>query len=144
MRTLPRMGLLAVAALAPLALTSTDLTAQEEVQEIPACTASVLPVEIPAGQPAFSLSVTLSEPVGLITSFDGGEGSGLKLAAPEDLPRVDMAAEGEPPRPIEMSNDESRLRLWLNTVDVEPGAYDFALLGSGGECTGTVTVVPEG
>lgn len=134
MKILPRMGFAAMAALVPLSFTATELNAQE------ACQATVQPAEVASGNAAERIEVALTQSIGSITSFESAEQSGLKLAEPGDLPRMAMAADDDRPTPIQMANEENRVTIWINSVDAEPGQYQFLLLGSEGECQGTVTV----
>lgn len=135
MKTLSRMGFAALAALVPFSFTAVDASAQ-------ACTATVQSSEVASGSAAERIEVALTQPIGSVTSFDSSEQSGLKLAEPGDLPRMAMAAGDDEPTPIQMANEENLVTIWVNSVDAEPGEYQFLLLGSEGECQGTVTIVP--
>jgi hypothetical protein len=134
MKTLPRLGPVALAAGFALA-TAAPLQAQVQ------CAATVTPIEVPAGEIAQSIMVSLSEPIGNVTSFEADEETGLTLTAPEDLARVPLAAAGDqPPRPIQMASEGNGATIWLNTVDAEPGEYEFSLVGADGSCHGSLTV----
>lgn len=144
MSTLSRSTTPVVLAVLALSAGAMDLAAQEaETPET--CTATVVPTEIDAATAATSLSVTLSETIGAVEEFRPAEESGLAIAAPEDLPRVDMAQEeGETHRPIEMANEGNAVTIWLNSEAASAGTHEFTLVGSEGECTGSVTVRPKG
>ena len=137
MKILRSIGLALTAALVPLAWTA-PLEAQEE------CTVSVMPLAVASGSVAERVAVTTSRPIGEITSFDATADSGVRLAQPSDLGRVDLASGAEPPAPIQMANEANRATLFLNTVGAEAGTYEFALSGSDGECRGTLTISPGG
>lgn len=141
MRTLPKTGLLALAAFVSMAYTSTALAAQQKSSR---CTASVMPAEIAPGSPASRLSVSLSRPIGPVTHFQAEHAAGLKLASPMALPKIDMANSKKPQKPIEMANEANRLTLWLNTVGAKPGTYAFTLVGPQGRCSGKMTVASKG
>lgn len=152
MRTLPRSGLLAVAAMVSLAFAAVQLSAQQPARkpaqkpaQKEACSTTVQPSTLPAGNAATQLSVALSRSIGHVNAFQAAKGSGLKLAAPADLPRVPMAQEGKQQhKPIEMANEGNSATLWINTKSAKAGAYDFTLVGSQGKCTGKVTVGASG
>lgn len=142
MWTLPRRGLMAFMTLAIAGLAPVDVAAQDEPTEGPVCTATVLPTEIYANNPAFRLSVSLSQPIGDNVTFEPTEDSGLRLAATENLPRLPMASGKETPRPIEMANEGNRLTLWVSTVSAKAGPHAFTLVGPEGTCTGRVVINP--
>ena len=127
MRTLPGTGLVIAAALAIAGLSPPPVSAQET--ETTACTARVLPTEVQANNAAYRLAITLSQPIGDAITFEPAGESGLALAKPEDLPRAPMAADGPPPRPIEMANEGNRVTLWVSTVSAKPGTHAFTLTG---------------
>jgi hypothetical protein len=128
---------LVLAAAAPLQAQDLPVPPAEPDQQAQ-CMATVTPAEVPAGQTAQRIEVSLSEPIGNVDAF---EASGLTLAAPEDLPRVPLAAGGdEPPTPIQMANEGTGATIWLNTSGAEPGDYEFALVGAEGQCQGSVTI----
>lgn len=144
MRTLSRGTTPVFFALLALSAGTMDLAAQE--QETPqTCTATAMPAGIDAATAATSLSLTLSEAIGAVQEFRPAEDSGLTIAAPEDLPKVDMAQEeGEARRPIEMANEGNAVTIWLNSEDASEGTHEFTLVGTEGECTGSVVVRPTG
>jgi hypothetical protein len=137
------MAYLALMSLIVAGIGTPGLAAQDEPTLAPSCTAMVLPEAIDADQRAVRLMVTLPESIGADVAFEPAEDSGISLADAEDLPRVPMAA-GEPPsRAIDLSTEGNRLTLWLNTASASAGTYDFILKGSGGTCTGHVTINPR-
>lgn len=146
MRTLPKGGLLALAALLPFAFTSVDLSAQVERQETPqeACQATVQPAQVTSGSPAARVSISLSQPIGDVSEFQAGEDAGIDLASEEEVRRVAMTAGGQEVKPIEMSNQGNRLTVWLDTSNAQAGSHEFTLTGAEGECRGTITVAPGG
>lgn len=136
-------GLTALMALAPLAFTSTTVSAQEE-QPTPAmqqCTAEVLPSQVQSGQAAERVSISLSSAIGNVTELttENAE-AGVKVADPADLPKTEMAAEEAAPAPIEMAAENNSLTIWLNTEDAQPGTYPFTLTGESGSCTGSIEI----
>jgi hypothetical protein len=145
MRTLPRSALVAVAATVSMAFTAVQVSAQQPAAQQPAqpeaCSATVQPSTVPAGNAATQLSVTLSKSIGDVSDFQAAEDSGLKLAATEDLPKVPMTQEGKQEhKPIEMANEGNSVTLWINTQGAKEGTYDFTLVGAQGQCTGKVTI----
>lgn len=116
-----------------LSLTTTDLEAQE-------CTATVQPATVAGGAVAERMVVTLSEAIGDVTSFSPAEQSGLRLAAPSDLPRIPLAGAGDAPQPIQTANEGNSVTIWINSVDALPGEHEFSLLGADGECQGALTI----
>ena len=141
MKTVPRLGPVALAAGLAL-VTAAPLQAQDApVQAQAQCVATVTPTEVPAGEVAQRIMVSLSESIGNVTGFEAGEETGLTITAPADLPRVPLAAGGdEPPTPIQMANEGNGATIWLNTADAEPGEHEFSLVGADGECRGSLTV----
>lgn len=141
MRTVPRAIAAWSLAVAMIALVPAGIQAQDEASE--PCKAIVSPMEIPAGSQAVQITLNLSQDVGPISGLESTQPGALSLADPADLPRTEMAAEAETPKPIEMSG-ANVWRLWINTVKVEPGEQTFAVMGAEGRCTATVTIQPKG
>jgi hypothetical protein len=135
MHALTRILLLSV----PIAFTPTVVSAQ-----IPECAAVVSPGEIPAGVAAVQITAVLSEDIGTVQTFEAPEDSGLRLADPADIPRVDMANPEEMPRPIVMTPATNEVTIWLNTTYVTPGKYDVHFGSAGGICVAPLTVTPGG
>jgi hypothetical protein len=133
MRALSRILLLTI----PIALTPALVSAQ-----VPECTAAIDPGEIPTGIAAVQITAVLSEDIGMIRTFEAPEDSGLRLADPADIPRVDMANPEELPRPIVMTPSTNEVTIWVNTANVTPGKYDVHFGSSGGLCTAQLTVSP--
>ncbi len=128
----------------PFAASPQALTAQEQA-EPQQCTAEVLPLEVAAGQPAVRVAFTLSEDVGTISAIQAPEDTGILIAAPEDLPRQDMANPDTPPKPIEMSREDANVAvLWLNTNAAVPGTHEVSLTGENGSCVAHLTVTGDG
>lgn len=141
MRTLSKHLLSTTMALAvPLALAPVLLSAQEP-PEAPQCIATVEPVEVQAGQAAVQITATLSEDIGAVSTFTGPEDAGLALAAPADIPRVDMANPEEEPQPIVMTPETNSVALWLSTAEAAPGDFEVRLESAEDSCTASVTVV---
>jgi hypothetical protein len=109
-------------------------------QEPPAqCTAEVAPAELATGEAALRVIFTLSESIGSISGVDA-VGSGLALAAPEDIPRAEMASPDEAPRPIELGAEANTVTVWLRTADAQAGEFALTLQGEGGTCQARVAV----
>lgn len=125
----------------PLALAPLALSAQEPTQEAPQCIATVEPLEIQAGQAAVQIKATLSEDIGPVSEFTGPEDSGLTLADPADIPRVDMANPEEEPSPIVMTPETNSVTLWLTTAEVTPGEFEVRLQSEQSYCTAQVAVI---
>lgn len=107
------------------------------------CAAEVSPDEIYAGQLSVRVTAVLPAPVRSHVELDTPPGSGLALAAPADIPRVDLAAEEEGPGPIELSADrEGEVRIWVNTENARPGTHELTLINGERACTVEVTVPP--
>lgn len=143
MRTFPRVVLVALAAVVPLALTSTALAAQ---QKTAACKATAMPMNVRPGAAASRVSISLSRPIGPVTGFHTAEANGPKLASPEAMPKMGMTNPGKktPEKPIKMANTGNRLTLWLNTASAKPGTYIFTVVGSQGSCSGKMKVGSKG
>lgn len=124
----------------PLALAPAAVSAQDPAQEAPQCTATVTPTEVEAGSAALQITASLSEDIGPITTFEGPEDSNLELAAPADIPRVEMANPDEAPHPIVMTPETNSVSLWLSTQDVTPGDFEVHLQSEQGVCTAQLTV----
>jgi len=118
-----------------------SVNAQDEQDLDPQqCTAEISPMELEAGSNAVPLTVTLSEDVGDVTGVESSD-SGISVASPQDLARVDMAAEEEQSEPITMSDEqENTWTIWLNTTMAEAGTYEVTFVGSEGDCSAEVTV----
>lgn len=140
MKTLPNKGLIALMVAAPLTLGAADLNAQ--AQETPApCEAEVAPTPVFAGAPAQRVVVQLSQPIGTVDAFDSE--AALRLSTADELPRSEMAAEGEEPQPVAMAASGRQVTLWVNTNDAEPGTYGFILQGQDGTCQGELNIEPN-
>ena len=123
------------------------LGAQEQQQEMERqCTAEVAPEAIQAGAPAVRLIAALSQTIGPVSGLEAPEASGISLASPEDLPRSEMANEGEEsaPSPIELTGEQNRLTVWLNTEEANPGTHTVTFKGEAGTCQAQVTVAEPG
>jgi hypothetical protein len=131
----------ALALVLPASLLPATANAQEEPAEPLVCTAQANVEAVPAGEAAYQVVFELSEDIGPVIGIDSPE-SGLVVANPEDLPRVDMAnPEEEAPKPIQMSLEaENTVILWLNSTNGQAGAHDFWLISEAGSCAATVTV----
>lgn len=109
------------------------------------CEAELTPTEIPAGEAAFQVTADFSEQVGAITMVETAGGSGLAMASPEDIPRADLAAGDEAPRPITMANEGNSATIWLNSQEAEAGTtYQITLQGDSGSCTAELSVAGGG
>lgn len=143
----PIEGLLSTGLILAMALALQPATAAaQDVPEAPVCEVEVEPAEVPAGEAAIRITATLSEVIGPVQGLDAPEQSGLKLADPADIPRVDMANPEEEAQPIAMTPDEpNRVQVWLNTADVaDLGEHPFVLTSESGECRGLLTVTGGG
>lgn len=144
MFTRPKHLLSTTMALAiPFALAPLMVSAQEPVEEEEPiqCTAAVEPPMIEAGQAAVQVTATLSEDIGPVGEFTGPEDSGLSLAAPADIPRVDMANPEEEPQPIVMTPETNSVALWLSTAEVTPGEFQVRLESEDGYCSAQLVVI---
>jgi hypothetical protein len=120
--------------------------AQEEPTppEPVACTAQPNVEAVAPGQAAALVAFTLSNDIGPVIGIEAPE-SGLVVAAPEDLPRVDMANPEETPKPIQMSLEAANTAIvWLNSTHAQPGVYEVWLVSEAGRCAATVTVAGSG
>lgn len=130
----------ALALILPAALLPQTANAQVEAPEAPmTCTAETEAVIAP-GEVALSATFVLSEDIGEITGVASPE-SGVVVANPADLPRVDMANPEETPAPIEMSaEEENTVTVWLNSTNAQEGEHEFWLVSDGARCASTITV----
>ena len=141
MRTTPRRSLAASAALAlSIALVPGALNAQEAAEQAE-CTAEVSPAQVQAGQKAVQVTAALSSPIGSGVALEAPAESGIALASPADVPKSEMAAEGETPRPIELTAEGGgQVTIWLNTENAERGTHEVTLKGGEKACTAQITV----
>lgn len=138
-------SLLSVAALTLLLVGTPRLLAAQQQDQPQQCTAQALPESVPAGQAAVQVTFTLSEDVGVIAGLQAPEGSGIKLASPEDLPRQEMANPDVAPEPIEMSQEQPNVAiLWLNTTEAAAGALTVTLTSEDHTCVAQLTVTESG
>lgn len=150
MRTIANHALSGLLALAlSIALLPAAADAQEKQQEAgaeqqEACTAQVSPEAVETGQVAVRVKATLSSSVGQVAELRAPEGSGLALASPADIPKSEMAREGEQPepRPVETATggEQPVVTAWLDTEDASTGSHEVVLVGADGECAGTLEV----
>jgi hypothetical protein len=118
-----------------------------EVEEITACTVEVDPAELPAGEAAIHVLATLSENLGPLTGFEAPEESGIVIADPADIPRAEMANEGEEevaPLPIELGAEANVFTVWLSTEEAVAGAFDVRFTTAEGYCDARINVVTAG
>ena len=154
------------------------LAAQEdgeaEVEAVPtveACTVTLEPAELPAGEEAVHVQGTLFGGVGPVTGFEAPEESGLAFAEADDIPLDEMAneaveeveveveAEAEDDEvevevdteteelayaPIEQGDEPNAFSTWLSTEKSLAGAFDVRFTTATGACDATVTVVTAG
>lgn len=120
-----------------IAIGTAPASAQEPSLSGGQCTAELAPAQVQSGEAAVSVTAVLSEQVGEVTGVEA-PGSGVAIAAPEDLPRTEMAAE-ERPRPINLTEGNS-WTIWLDTSQAAPGTYEVTFTGSEGSCQGQLTV----
>ncbi len=127
----------------PLTFAPDTALAQEQAtppEEPIACTAEANVEAVAPGEAATLVAFTLSENIGPVIGFEAPE-SGLVIASPEDLPRVDMANPEEAPKPVQMSLEaENTAIVWLNSVDARAGTHEVWLISEGARCSATVTV----
>jgi len=136
-------GLVALTAFAPLAIAASPLAAQETQPsaDMQACSATVKPEQVRAGQKAERVAITLSSAIGGVSAFTTEQPeAGVKLAEQADLPKAEMASEAQAQKPIEMANEGNVVTVWLNTEKAEPGSYHFTLKGDSGTCEGSVEI----
>lgn len=107
---------------------------------------------VPSGQAAVGLEVRLTGDLREITEFAAAEGSGLRLASPDDISRTDMARRPEQTeeqgqqqkQSISMATDGSRRAIvWINTEEATPDTYAVSFRGSGGKCDAMIRVTEE-
>jgi len=150
------------------------LAAQEdgeaEVEAVPtveACTVTLEPAELPAGEEAVHVQGTLSGGVGPVTGFEAPEESGLAFAEADDIPLDEMAHEVVEEVEVEAEDDEVEVEVdteteelayapidqgdepnafstWLSTEKSLAGAFDVRFTTATGACDATVTVVTAG
>lgn len=121
----------------------TALDAQEAEGAGEECSAAPTPSTIQSGRAVVGVIVSFPRDIGKVTTVETPEESELRLATPEDLQEVDLAAgkeEGEAPRPIQMNGDENAATVWLNTSEAERGAHRLALKGEAGMCTAEIDI----
>jgi hypothetical protein len=113
MQTLTRIlggGLAVATALIalPLGLSAQDAPSTPDAQSAQVCTAQVVtPAEIEAGAPAVQLTVAMSADVGEVESLEA-ESGGIAVASPQDLPRIELAAD-QAPAPITLDAEADEL-----------------------------------
>lgn len=141
---LPLAAVLALFAVPGMATAQEEEEAQEALQE---CTVEFAPPEVETGKAAVQLTAAFSSDIGVVRELYAPEGSGIALAAPEDLAMVQMARgeteEGEEaaePQPIVMVGGTNQATIWLNTQDAQPGTHQVTLKGATGDCTAELTV----
>ena len=103
------------------------------------CTAQVSPAQVSAGERAVPVSITVSEPIGEITTVQAAESSGITLAAASDLPREPLAA-GSAPQPIAMGDTDNTWAVYLNLADAQPGTHQLIFSSDRGTCSAEVVV----
>ncbi|MDT8342162.1 MAG: hypothetical protein RQ751_11680 [Longimicrobiales bacterium] len=141
MRNVQTLGLPSLATLAVMAVFGQPISAQEQDPVVIApCVAMVATQSVRPGQAAIRLDIELSTAIGTVSGFQGAEGSHLRLATNDELPRAAMANEGERPTPITMAANGRELAIWINTAKTEPGTYDFVLRGTENSCEGVIRV----
>jgi hypothetical protein len=126
----------------PAALLPQTASAQEEpVEPEPMqCTAEADVSSIAVGETAVQVTYRLSEDIGPVVGIESPT-SGLVVAAPEDLPRVDMANPEATPEPIQLSNEaENTFILWLNSANAQAGDHELFLISEQGTCATQVTI----
>ena len=148
MQSLTRGPVLAGLALATAVALSPALSAQAPTQQPTAqpqpgqqqqaCVAEVTPAQVAAGQAAVRLTVALSQNAGEIRSINGAQ-SGIALAQPTDLPRTELSAGGQQPRPIAMGAGQNTWTVWVNTTNARPGTHAVGFVANS-PCAGEVTV----
>lgn len=108
------------------------------------CEAQLTPAEVPAGEAAFQVTAQISEDVGAISTVQPASESGLAMASPEDIPRADLAAGDEAPRPVTMAMEGNSATIWLNSEEAQAGTYEVLLQGEAGSCIAEVSVAAGG
>jgi len=135
-------GTLLAPALALGLLVAEASAQQPEAAAESQCIATAEPATIQAGQTAVRVGLSLSEGIGAVTGLSAPEGSGLAIAAPEDIPRAELASPDAPQsQPIELAADaETAVTVWLRTQEVQAGEFDVTVQGETGTCRATITV----
>ncbi|HUG01833.1 MAG TPA: hypothetical protein VML95_08210, partial [Longimicrobiales bacterium] len=132
---------------AVLAQEQDEVEVEVEVEEITGCTVEVDPAELPAGEAAIHALATLSENLGPLTGFEAPEESGIVIADAANIPRAEMANEGEEevaPLPIELGAEANVFTVWLSTEEAVPGAFDVRFTTAEGYCGARINVVTAG
>jgi hypothetical protein len=161
-----------------LALPAAAVAQQEGEAEVEAeaaveaCTVTLQPTDLPAGQEAVHVMGTLSGDFGPVTGFEASTESGLAIAEADDIPLDEMAneeveaveeievetdvEEGEVEVEVEAETEEleyspivagaepNTFSLWLSTENAAAGAFDVIFTTAEASCDATVTVVTEG
>ena len=164
-----------VLALPAAAVAQQEAEAQAEAEvAVEACTVSLQPTDLPAGQSAIHVMGTLSGDYGVVTGFEAPAESGITLAEADDIPLDEMAneevevveeveveAEVEEDEieveveadvkteeleysAIEAGTEPNSFTLWLSTEEAVAGAFDVVFTTADSACDATVTVVTEG
>jgi hypothetical protein len=117
------------------------------------CTAQAEPAQVQAGQAAVRLTFTLSSGIGAITGVEAPEGSGLALAAAQDIPRAAMANPtpnanaadaSQEAKPIELAAESNTVSVWLKTAGVQAGEFELKLKGENDTTCNTKVRVAAG
>lgn len=161
-------GALVLAVPAALAAQEDGEAEVEAVPTVEACTVTLEPAELPAGEEAVHVQGTLSGDFGAVTGFEAPEESGLAIAEADDIPldelaneavEVEVEAEAEDDEvevevdteteelayaPIEPGVEPNTFSTWLSTEKSLAGAFDVRFTTATGACDATVTVVAAG
>lgn len=119
------------------------LDAQEAEGPGEECSAEPTPSTIQSGRAVVGVIVSFPRDIGKVTTVETPEESELRLATPEELQEVDLAAretEGEAPRPIQMNGEENAATVWLNTSEADRGTHRIALKAEAGVCTAEIDI----
>lgn len=175
MRSITKSILFGAIALAVPAAVVAQEQGEAEVEAVPAveaCTVTVEPAELPAGEEAVHVLGALSGDFGPVTGFEAPAESGLVIAKAAAIPLDEMAhevvegveveveevevEEGEVEVEVEVETEElayapivpgaepNSFAAWLSTEKSLAGAFNVRFTTATGACDATVTVVTAG
>lgn len=173
MRSITKSILFGAIALAVPAAVVAQEQGEAEVEAVPAveaCTVTLEPAELPAGEEAVHVLGALSGDFGPVTGFEAPAESGLVIAEAAAIPLDEMAhevveeveevevevEEGEVEVEVEVETEElayapivpgeepNTFATWLSTEKSLAGAFNVSFTTATGACDATVTVVTAG
>ena len=140
MRSTKSILLGALLVMAPAAAVAQEQTEEEATPEpaVEACTVTLQPTDLPAGESAIHVMGTLSGDFGAVTGFSAPAESGIVLADADDIPRAEMAneeVEGEAEAEVEGEVEEGEAEVEAEVeadevVEVEELGYSAIEMGT--------------